>query len=80
LYLGYVFGTVPASLFALIDWLLTKWLTPFWRGLATGVVSALGLCGALAMVDKSVAIFGLIGLVSGAVCSWLSGYQQQRAQ
>ena len=80
---AYLIFVAPALLFALVDWLFAKAPIPAvvgttLFGYAAAVLSASMLWGR--GLDKETLTFGLVGAIPAAVCSWLSGCQQARAQ
>ena len=75
---SYVVGFVPAIILAFVDWFLAARLRVFPRIAATALVGyALAILSAFPVWDRSIwvetLIFGLVGAIPAAVCSWLSG-------
>jgi hypothetical protein len=77
--LAYAFGIVPALLAALVDHVLARrhasrrilWTALF--SYAAGFIPILSPAFAGEMHGPYLLLFGLIGAVPGAICSWLSG-------
>jgi hypothetical protein len=72
LYLGYVYGLIPALLAGLADHFFAKWVTPLWRTVATGFAAVFIVGFALSYLSFGVSLYGLMGFFPAAVCSWLS--------
>lgn len=77
--LAYVMGLVPAFLAGAFDYALARRqvrMRPLWTGLAGFILSFAPLAGAIVagyLAAPLVLIWGLLGVLPGAVCSWLSG-------
>jgi hypothetical protein len=72
----YVIGIIPALLTLVVDWLLrnVSW-RPLYTGVAGYVLSYTLLLPPLELKSsdtKGLLLFGVGGLVAGAICSWLS--------
>ena len=72
---GYLVGVVPALICALVDLLLVRTRLPAMVG-TTLVGYGIAVLAALAIFDwglvQRIALFGLIGAIPAAICSWLS--------
>lgn len=80
--LGYLVGAVPALLAGLIDGFLatrnSRWRV-LWMALAGFVLSFLPLASSFAaglIHGPFILVFGFVGALPAAVCSWLSGKRQ----
>jgi len=73
LMMAYTVGLMPAAVAGLGDMAFANWLTPLYRSLAAGFLGAVATSLFLTAVFGSIGLYGLIGFVPAAMCSWLSG-------
>lgn len=77
---GYALGIIPATITAWFDYALRhNRYRILWTSLFAYVAGFMPLLTALLMGFLStpyVLIFGLVGMLPGAICSWLSGNKQ----
>jgi hypothetical protein len=79
---AYLAGIVPALIVCAIDWLLAKRLE-LWPKVAVCTVvgyvaTVVGMFGIHVIPSVKVALFGMVGAIPAAICSWLSNRNKDR--